>query len=191
MLGHGGPNLRLVTATDDDVEVHAEPDPKKRRSRRKGRKTIKVVHRRAIDGGEQGGIEREAPVDVPRIRFVRQDEFEKPWHLALWSPNDPEGPSVCINLDSPILQEAVEYHQQQYLDVFAEQVAETVRQVFGEIAACKVAHSQKLARNVPEQELDRDYRSEQALTLALMGLMAEEAVIAQRLVKLGRKKQAA
>ena len=40
-------------------------------------------------------------------------------------------------------------------------------------------------KNVPEQELDRDYRSEQALTVPLMGMMAEE-----RLGKLGRKRPA-
>jgi hypothetical protein len=67
-------------------------------------------------------------------------------------------------------------------------VQKTVFEVFGEIAACKVAHSQKLSRNVPREMLDKLYRSEEALTLALMGLMAEEAVIAQRLGKLGRKK---
>lgn len=191
VLGNRGRDLRLVTGTDTDVEVYVAPDPKNPRSRRKRRKTIKVVTKRAMEGGEQVGVERDVPVDVPRIRFAHRDEFEKPWHLALWAPQDPEGPSVCINLDSPILQEAVEYHQQQYLDVFAEEVANTVRQVFGEIAACKVAHSQKLARQVPQQALDQDYRSEQALTLALMGLMAEEAVIGQRLIKLGRRRQAA
>jgi hypothetical protein len=33
-----------------------------------------------------------------------------------------------------------------------------------------------------------DYRNEAALTIALMGLLAEESLIAQRLGKLGRKK---
>ena len=61
-------------------------------------------------------------------------------------------------------------------------------QVFGEVAACKVAHTQKLLRNVPKEELDRDYRSEQALTTGLMGLLAEESLISQRLGRLGRKK---
>lgn len=75
--------------------------------------------------------------------------------------------------------------------MLAEEVGGTVRSVFGEIAACKIAHSQKLAKKVPAEELDRDYRSEQALTIALMGLIAEESVIAQRLAKLGRKKSAA
>jgi len=84
----------------------------------------------------------------------------------------------------------VEYHQAQYADVHAEDVAKTVRQVFGEVATCKIAHSQKLSRNVPKEELDREYRSEQALTVALMGLLAEEAVISQRLGRLGKKKTA-
>lgn len=87
-----------------------------------------------------------------------------------------------------MLQEVVEYHQAQYPDVYAEEVGKTVRQVFGEVAACKIAHSQKLAKKVSEEELNRDYWSEQALTVALMGLMAEESLIAQRLGKFGRKR---
>ena len=57
-----------------------------------------------------------------------------------------------------------------------------------EVATCKVAHSQKLLRHVPKEELDEKYRSEQALTIGLMGLLAEESLIAQRLGRLGRKK---
>jgi hypothetical protein len=146
----------------------------------------------ATPGGVDYGVVRAAPVDVPRFRFARKDEFDKPWHLALYSEKDVvEGvPTVVINLDSPILEQAVKYHQEQYADVHAEEIANTVRGVFGEIAACKVAHSQKLARHVSKVELDRDYRSERSLTVALMGLMAEEAVIAQRLGKFGRKRAA-
>jgi hypothetical protein len=66
-----------------------------------------------------------------------------------------------------------------------------VKITYGEVAVCKIAHSQKLARTVPEEELDETYRSEAALTLALMGLLAEESLIAQRLGRLGRKKNAA
>jgi hypothetical protein len=49
-------------------------------------------------------------------------------------------------------------------------------------------HSQKLKREVPEEELDQTYGREAALTVALMGLMAKESLIAQRLGTLGRKK---
>jgi hypothetical protein len=96
-----------------------------------------------------------------------------------------------INKDSPVLQEIIEYHQAQYHDVHAEEVVTTIQRVFGEVAACKVAHSQKLAKHVPVEQLDQEYRSEKALTVALMGLLAEESLIAQRLGKLGRKKPAA
>lgn len=153
-------------------------------------KVAKQIHRdRADENGKTEGSLGNAPVDVPRYRFARADSFERPWHIALWAPHDAEGPMVLINVESHVLTEIIRYHQEQYPDVYAEEVAETVRRVFGEIAACKIAHSQKLNRLIPEEELDRDYRSEAALTVGLMGLLAEEAVIAQRLSKyLGKMK---
>ncbi len=173
------------SAAEDDVMSEPKPDDGYRR--RKRSKTVKVV-RRAIVGQGEEGVEREVPVDIPRFRAAQSDAFTHPWHIALWAPNDTDGPTVLINIDSSILREVVEYHQAQYPDVYAEEVAKTVYQVFGEVAACKIAHSQKLAKNISEEELDRAYRNEEALTIALMGLMAEESVIAQRLGKLGRKK---
>jgi hypothetical protein len=174
------------TLTDEEVEVLNGEGRRRRR-----RKSVKIVRRRVLPTGAiAGGVERDTPVDVPRIGFAHADDFQKPWHIACWVPNDPDGPTVFINCDSPILQEIVEYHQRQYPDVYAEEVAKTVRQVFGEVAACKVAHSQKLCKDVAEEDLDLNYRNEAALTIGLMGLIAEESVIAQRLGKLGRKKPA-
>jgi hypothetical protein len=182
-----------ATPTDTDVEtIMTNDQPSQPALRRKRSKIVKViVVRRAVPGGAGQGIERDVPVDIPRYRFASSDEFEKPWHIAMWAPHDPDGPTVVINVDSPVLQEIVQYHQAQYPEVYAEEVAETVRHVFGEIAACKIAHSQKLAKQVTEEELDRDYRSEAALTVGLMGLLAEESVISQRLGKLGKKKGSA
>ncbi len=147
-------------------------------------------HKKSIptSGGSKIVHEQEMPVDVPKYKLSGADKFEQPWHLALWAPTDPEGPTVYINTESPILQESVDYHLQQYPDVYATEVAETVRRVFGELATCKIAHSQMLKKHIPEQEIDNDYRSEKALTISLMGLLAEESVIAQRLKKLGQKK---
>jgi hypothetical protein len=183
-----------ATAVEDVESTEVFPEPVitggggGRRNRRKTVKVVKVLRTPAVVGGPEEGVERRVPVDVPRYRLVGKDEFERPWHVALWAPNDPEGPTVLINTDSPILREVVQYHQTQYPDVFAEEVDKIVLEVFGEVAACKVAHSQKLLRNVAKEELDRDYRSEQALTVGLMGLLAEESLIAQRLGRLGRKK---
>ncbi len=156
--------------------------------RGESRKVAKTVTRKlAAKEGQTQGIMAEDPVDVPRYRFSRADAFTRPWHMAMWVPHDPEGPTVLINVESHVLNEIIRYHQAQYPDVVHEEVADLVRKVFGEIAACKIAHSQKLTKILPEEELDKDYRSEAALTVGLMGLLAEEAVIAQRLgKKLGR-----
>jgi hypothetical protein len=151
-----------------------------------------VLQKKAEAGGADPGVEREIPVDVPRFQFGHKDEFERPWHLALWAPHTPSGPTVVINLDSPILEEIVKYHQEQYPDIYAEQVATTIHHVFGEVAACKIAHSQRLRRErMPDEQIDAEYRSEAALTIALMGLLAEESLIAQRLGKFGGKKRTA
>jgi hypothetical protein len=93
-------------------------------------------------------------------------------------------------VESPVIVEAIKYHQEQYPDIYAEEIMHTVKNVYGEVAAAKIAHSQKLAARIPEQQLDADYRSEKALTVALMGLMAEDTVISQRLGRFGRKKVA-
>jgi hypothetical protein len=164
---------------------HPNPSPRKRKRRKH------VIHLRALAGGNGQGVEREVAVDVPRFTYVSKDEFENPWHLASWVPTDPQGPTVLMNRDCPILLEAIKYHQQQYPDVYAQEVEDIVRMTYGEVAVCKIAHSQKLAKHVNEQDLDETYRSEAALTIALMGLLAEESLIGQRLGKLGRKKTAA
>lgn len=179
-----------ATSTNDAVEVSDDVVPVRPHARRKKRKAFRELTKKALPGGNGQGVERDIPVDVPRYRFARKDDFEKPWHLASWVPNDPDGPAVFINVDSPILQEVVRYHQEQYAEIYAEDVAKTVHQVFGEVAACKIAHSQKLVKELAEETLDKEYRNEPALTVALMGLLAEESLISQRLGKFGRKRAA-
>lgn len=98
--------------------------------------------------------------------------------------------TVVLNAEASVLAEIIKYHQEQYAEVFAEDVQKTIMAVFGEVAVAKVAHSQKLRGQVTDEELRDEYRSEKALTLALMGLLAEESLIAQRLGKFGRKKAA-
>jgi hypothetical protein len=98
---------------------------------------------------------------------------------------------VLMNKEAPILLEAIKHHQQQYPEIFAEDVEKIVKETYGEVAVCKIAHSQKLIAHVAEEVLDSTYRNEAALTVSLLGLLAEESLIAQRLGKLGRKKNAA
>jgi hypothetical protein len=183
-----------ATASNEETQVvERMPNPNRppNPSKRKRKRRVHMIHLRALAGGNGQGVEREVAVDVPRFTFVGKDEFENPVHLASWVPTDPQGPTVLMNRDSPILLEAIKYHQEQYPDVYAQEIEDIVRTTYGEVAVCKIAHSQKLAKHVNDQDLDETYRSEAALTIALMGLLAEESLIAQRLGKLGRKKTAA
>ena len=110
--------------------------------------------------------------------------------LAGWAPNHPEHPegAVQINVDHPVLEEEIAYWQSQYPDHLADQVAEEVIGSYGEIAVAKVAHSEHLKSLMPSSKVENDLRSEEALTMALLGLIGEEAVIAPRVGgKFGRR----
>jgi hypothetical protein len=55
----------------------------------------------------------------------------------------------------------------------------------------KVAHSEHLKSMLPSSTVEEDLRSEAALTMSLLGLIGEEAVIAPRVSgKFGRKRAA-
>ena len=186
------PNNQPISLTDESVRADDTNVTKVRAVRKRRRpRAVHVIRFRTTNGATGEGVEREIAVDVPKFRFVCKDEFDHPWHLALWAPNDPEGPTVLLNEQSPFLIEAIRYHQEQYPDIYASEVEKIVRTAYGEVSVCKVAHSQKLIAQIPEEELDATYRSEAALTVSLMGLLAEESLIAQRLGKLGRKRTAA
>jgi hypothetical protein len=188
----GETEARAATPTSETAEVVATAERERTaRKKRKRVRRIQVIRLRANEGGNGQGVERQVAVDVPKFRYVDKDQFEEGWHLACWVPNDPEGPTVLMNREAPMLLEAIKYHQQQYPDVFAVEVEKIVKDTYGEVAVCKIAHSQKLIVHVAEEDLDLTYRNEAALTVSLMGLLAEESLIAQRLGKLGRKKNAA
>lgn len=187
----GEPHTKQVEVTTGSPQPDRDVPVRRRRTRDKRSRPVHLIRLRTPDGATGEFREREVAVDVPKYRFAGKDEFDHPWHLATWLPHDPDGPTVLMNTESPILLEAIKYHQDQYPDVYAEEVAKIVQETYGEIAVCKIAHSQKLCAQIAEEDLEATYRSEAALTISLMGLLAEESLIAQRLGKLGRKKAAA
>jgi hypothetical protein len=119
---------------------------------------------------------------IPRYRLVKAGELADGM-IAAWHPNDPiysEG-AVLINQDHLVLQSQIEYWQSQFADHHAEEVRKDVLRTYGEIAVAKVAHSEHLKGILPSKQIEEELRSDGALTLALLGLIAEEAVLATRL----------
>lgn len=131
---------------------------------------------------------------IPQYRWARASDFS-PGMLAVWQPNDPTMPegAVLLNAEHPVIEAQIEYWQSQYPDHLAEAVAQEVQSVYGEVAVAKIAHSEYLKPQLsdPERELG-ELRSDHALTMALLGLIAEESMIATRVGgKLGHKRRAA
>jgi hypothetical protein len=95
---------------------------------------------------------------------------------------------VLLNVEHPVMEEEITYWQSQYADHLTEDVRKEVVACYGEIAVAKVAHSEHLKSVLPSSVVEGDLRSEAALTMALLGLIGEEAVIAPRVGgKFGRK----
>jgi hypothetical protein len=145
-------NTRAGTPTNETADVVARQlertgTPPVRKKRKRIHR-VQVIRLRAIEGGSGQLVERQVAVDVPKFRYVDKEQFEEDWHLASWVPNDPDGPTVLMNKDAPILMEAIKHHQQQYPDVFAADVEKIVQDTYGEVAVCKIAHSQKLLAHV-------------------------------------------
>lgn len=100
-------------------------------------------------------------------------------------------PLVLINAEHPVMRSQIEYYQGQFPPQYAEEVADEVVNSYGLVAATKVAHAESLRAVATPQQV-ADMRSEAALTAALLGLYAEDRVIAPRLTsRYGRAKKSA
>ncbi len=102
--------------------------------------------------------------------------------LAVWQPHHPqhsEG-AVLINTDHPVLRHVIEHWQSQYADHHAESIEQDVIAVYGEIAVSKIAHSEHLRGILPSNIIDKQLRSDESLTMGLLGLMAEDHLISTR-----------
>jgi hypothetical protein len=127
---------------------------------------------------------------IPSYRIVASDEME-PEMLASWMPHDPVHPEgvVLINGDHPVVRDQVNFWASQYPDAVAPDVERDVLAVYGLMAVAKVAHSERFRGILPSVIIDEQMRSDEALTMSLLGLVAEEHVIAARLgAKYGKRR---
>lgn len=140
--------------------------------------------------GSQAAKKVKVAGGIPRYRTVRAEALGEGM-LAAWQPNDPVYPegAVLLNQEHPVLRTQIEYWQSQFADHYAEAIEKDVIDVYGQIAVAKVAHSEHMKGILPSNIVENDLRSESALTMALLGLVGEEAVIGPRLAYKYRKRR--
>jgi hypothetical protein len=133
-------------------------------------------------GGDTKGTPSKRGGGIPRYRWVPGTEFEMGM-LAAWAPHDVESPEgvVLLNSDHPMVKKQTEYWQERYPEHYADEVADEIRMVYGQVAVAKIAHSEHFKGIIPASIVEQDLRSEAALTMSLLGLIAEEAILQDRL----------
>jgi hypothetical protein len=143
--------------------------------------------------GEVRAVKSQTGGGLPHYRAVNESEFEQKGILAAWQPKDPVYPegAVLINSDHPVLRGEIEYWQSQYADHHAEEIEDEVVAVYGQMAVAKIAHSEYLKGIVPTHVVESEMRSPMALTMSLLGLIGEEAVIAPRIGGKFKKRRSA
>ena len=141
----------------------------------------------AAESGDRKAKDKPTKLNIPRWQYAENSEFEN-GELASWVRNHPNGPTVMLNQDSPILSDLIKRCQESYPDTLVERVATVVMDTFGTNMVCRIAHIHfGLGKDNTHAELDATYLSDNALTSACFGFYAEEALVAQVLKReLGR-----
>ena len=110
--------------------------------------------------------------------------------LAAWAPQEGECGTVLLNIDHEVIVCQIEHWKAQYPPHEEERVTEQVIQVYGQLAAAKIAHAEGLKAIYPRETVENDFRSPHALTMALLGLVGEDQIISARLGgTLGQKRR--
>lgn len=132
---------------------------------------------------------------LPYAVWKPAEEFEgSEWAIATWVPHHQDFPGgvVWLNREHPVVLRVVEHWVDQYPAAVADRVEEAVHEVFGELAIARVAHSAEMKRLMPDLDVEKELRSDGALTLGLLGMVDVWALLSDRLPsRVGRRSAAA
>ncbi|WP_433452541.1 ATP-binding protein [Streptomyces sp. CA-142005] len=143
-------------------------------------------------GGTVPGRVARTGAGLPEYKIVPSSEMDEPEMLAEYLGESSVHPTglIRVNIQHPALAEVIVTWQNAYPDHLAESIAEEIGDVYGQVAVAKVAHSEHYRSKYDPTTIE-EMRSSKSLTMALLGLMAEDAMIATRLGgKYGRRKAA-
>jgi hypothetical protein len=131
---------------------------------------------------------------LPDYEITRDENAVESGMLAAYTRPNTDKPAglVMIYGEHAVLRHIVETYQAQYAPHLADDVRKVVEDVYGQVAVAKIAHSEEMRGLVDRAVIDERMRSPDALTMALLGLMAEDCLIRQKLSNaLGKRRKAA
>lgn len=176
-------------------------EPKPKPGPKPGPKERKKVVRRLPrkQATNPGGAQKASPANVrhglPDFEWVPSTEFEDDkWALVRFDRNDGPNGTIRGNQTHPVVLEAITYFQ----DSRARQdqgtlddVEQIVREQFEALALATVASTEQFRGQVVDGEIDAKFRSQEALTTALIGVLSIDAMVGSLLGTVGKAKKAA
>jgi hypothetical protein len=131
---------------------------------------------------------------VPEYQWTTGADIDEEGKTAVaWCPPNTEHPDGLVQLarDFPVIVEVKRYWSERYPDHLADEVAEAVESVYGEVMVARIAHSESLVSDPRwgRARVNDELRAPSALTMALLGLVSEDHLIATRLNAIGVKRK--
>jgi hypothetical protein len=127
---------------------------------------------------------------LPLARVCYDEDSVEDGMLAVYQGISKDLPRGMITIygNHPVFRKILKHFQDQHSPHVADEVRQIVEDVYCGVAISKLAHSEEM-RSIVDKQVISDMRSPHSLTIALLGLMAEDNLIRQRLSKrLGRSK---
>ena len=136
----------------------------------------------AKDGGDQSGAPGTRRLDIPdRFWDDEGKVFDDASAAAMWAPVFHTGrPTVILNPRAVIFRAFVDRHVIRWPGQ-EEQIERIARAEWGHTAVCKVAHARRHWAGITREDLDTKLLTPESLTLALMGMRAEDALMDRRM----------
>lgn len=197
LVMQAGAKKKVPTPTEKMPEKEKKPEkateppepekPEKPEKTATFRKRIKAM---SDAGGKYGAEEIRVVCNLPRYRWDSNGSVfeENSKSVATWQRNDSgEGdtpdirPTVILNPSHLFFKTTLEEFKRQWPAVIHDTIEKVVRREFGHLAVVQIAHISKSFSDIPEQILDAEYFSDQALTHGLAGLIGLEALIYPKL----------
>ncbi|UJH91679.1 hypothetical protein LZ575_03045 [Antarcticibacterium sp. 1MA-6-2] len=183
-----GQTINLFTIT----EQPGEDKPRSKTSSFTTRQEDKSLNAGFTASGEEKAKETHVPRGIPNYRWVNEEELEL-GVAAAWEPPNANEPSgvVLLNRGFEMFGEVIRYWQNLYPEHLAEKIEFVVQEIYGQAMVARIAHSESLARNANwgRKAVDNELRSPSSLTMAVLGLVTEDYIIANKLGALLSKRQ--
>ena len=130
--------------------------------------------------------------ELPQCRATTDPEAIEAGMIAAYQAPSVDAPGGLITfyVAHPLIEREIHYWWSFYGDHQMEEVRREVIKAYQEVLIAKVAHSEDMRAHIDARIVDDLMHSPAALSMALLGMIAEEALIGPRLAqKIGRKKK--